>query len=165
MRYPKFSLVFFVVLPLLATESAAAPATLVSPLPKGYLTCPEISKLQKDPNKMTWSAKNGWKSYSSSFASHLNKFLGAQWQGVNVGNITCLYQSDEKMTFPVSLEYNLLVYMPAGGKWSKNLGGYMNCVSHDQKQCIFKPQIQAKTGNLYQEVGRLKGTSQQEIGF
>ncbi len=116
MCYPKLSLISFIVLLLLATESITDPATLVSPVPKGYLTCPEINKLQKDPNKMIWSAKHGWKSYLPSFASYLNKFLGAQWQGVNVGNITCLYQSDEKMTFPVSLEYNLLVYMPVGGK-------------------------------------------------
>ncbi len=41
----------------------------------------------------------------------------------------------------------------------------MNCASRDQKQFIFKPQIQAKAANLYQEVARLKRITQQEIGF
>ena len=69
------------------------------------------------------------------------------------------------MTFPIILEYNLLGYQPTGGKWSKNLGGYANCRSDDQKECAFKPEANPKAGDLYQQASQLKGTSQQEMGF
>ncbi|WP_100623460.1 T4SS-associated protein EirA [Candidatus Coxiella mudrowiae] len=87
-----------------------ASRTPANGLSSGYLSCPKISDLQKDSRKMVWFTKNGWLSYAASFATHIDKFLGAQWQGVNLGNITFLYASNEKMTFPIALEYKLLVY-------------------------------------------------------
>ncbi|WP_304985711.1 T4SS-associated protein EirA [Coxiella-like endosymbiont] len=141
-----------------ANSSPANPEfrTPTNGLPSGYLSCPKISDLQKDSPKMVWFAKNGWLSYAASFATHIDKFLWTQWQEVNLRNITCLYAyaSNEKMTFPITLEYNLLVYQPTGRKWSKNLGGYANCKASNQYQCIFKPQAQLKVGDVYQQASQ-----------
>lgn len=64
-------------------SSPADPAsrTPANGLSSGYLNCPKISDLQKDSRKMVWFTKNGWLSYAASFATHIDKFLGAQWQG------------------------------------------------------------------------------------
>lgn len=136
-----------------------------SQIPARYLSCPKINDLKKDPIKMVWFAKDGWLSYAASFATHIDKFLGAQWQGVNLGKITCLYASNQKMTFPIALEYNLLVYQPTGGNWTKNLGGYVNCKASNQDQCMFMPQIEPKVGDVYEQASQLFKNRKKEIGF
>lgn len=142
------------------TNSGTRPA-----LPPGYMMCPPISDLHKDTTKMIWYA-NGWKSFSPSFSTQISGFLGAQWQGVNVGNISCVYRGSENMSFPIILVYNRLVFMPSGGHWTQNLGGYVNCKSTSRQDCIFKPQPHAKSGNIYDQAGKLKGSSnQQEMGY
>lgn len=131
-----------------------------SKLPAGYIKCPKISQLKKNPSKMAWTAPGGWKSSNASFANKLTKFLGAQWQGVNVGNIICLYQSNNAMTFPVLVRFNHLVYAPKGGKWGKNLGDYANCKSNHPSDCLFKPKpTKTKTANIYQELSKIKSSN------
>jgi len=136
-------------------------------LPKGYLACPTIKDLHKssDPAKMNWFANDGWMSHSPSFANHIKEFLGAQWQGRTVGNVSCLYRASEQMTFPIVLQYNVLSFEPSGGKWSKNLGGYLNCMSHKQKDCVFKPRPKPKAVDVYREAEKLQGHTKQEMGF
>lgn len=134
-------------------------------LPPGYTMCPSISELHQDPVKMIWFAHNGWKSFSPSFSKTIGSFLGAQWQGVNVGTISCVYRGTEQMSFPIILTYNNLVFAPTGGQWTKNLGGYTNCKSTERKDCIFKPKTQPRSGNIYQQASELKGTNQREMGY
>lgn len=163
-----FQLRTFLLLTLyLTTRAVFADVTAAEPqaLPPDYIACPKISDLHKNTIKMIWFANGGWKSFSPSFSAQIGEFLGAQWQGVNLGNISCIYRGTDQMAFPIILQYNNLVYAPSGGKWTKNLGGYTNCKSTILKDCIFKPKPQPKPGNIYQQASQLKGSHQPEMGY
>src|SRR3990167_2770190 len=84
------------------------------------VTCPPIQALTKN-QKMEWSAKGGWKSYGTSFVEKIASFSGAQWNGVNLGQIICVYNGKEKTDFPVLLVYHTLAIEPQENGWSKNL--------------------------------------------
>lgn len=148
---------------LFADETVAAATTS-----KNSQFCPSIDQLHRDPVTMLWNSKEKtWRSYTASFTSTLSTFLGAQWQGVKVGTLFCLYQG-QKMTFPVTLQYAKLVYEPSGGKWAPNKLGLRNCKSSDQKDCSFIPRAQeTDTGNnLYDSLKSLRSApSQQDLGF
>ncbi|OGO91904.1 MAG: hypothetical protein A3F41_02775 [Coxiella sp. RIFCSPHIGHO2_12_FULL_44_14] len=147
------------------STALAAVQPSAPPLPKGYLQCPLPSDLQKDPHTLQWSSPGGWQSFDTSFASQVAQFIGAQWQGVNVGHLTCLYSSTETFTFPILLRFNELTWMPRGGLWSKNLGGYTNCHSTHRHQCLFKPVPQPKVGDPYEEAKKLQRSNPNELGF
>lgn len=118
--------------------------------------CPPISALKKDPVKQTWSAPGGFKSYDLSFVTSITDFLGAQWRGATVGQLTCVYKGLPKNSFNVLLAYHTLGYEPSGGRWGANLGGYRNCISRKQKHCLFNVAVKSKTGNIYQDIENLK---------
>jgi len=124
---------------------------------KNRFFCPPISKIIKNPSKQTWTTKNGnYKSYDMSFALSLRHFVGAQWVGANVGQITCVYKTNPKTAFPVMLIFHTLTYQPSGGSWSKNLGGYLNCSASMQEDCPYKMVLKPKHKNLYKEAEKLK---------
>ena len=140
--------------------------------PKHLFFCPTIKDLKKstDPNKLTWSAPNGWKSFEASFVNKIGTFLGAQWVGANVGQMTCIYHGVVKTSFPVLLIYKTLTLAPKGDKWSKDLGGYQNCKSSQQKDCPFQIRLRPKQNDIYEEVEKLKfkngnGNGVQNPGF
>ena len=63
--------------------------------------CPDISDIKSNPAKGNWVAKTKagfWKSYHQSFATDLTQFVGAQWVGENLGQIFCVYQSEQRFT-------------------------------------------------------------------
>lgn len=151
------------VIPVCITASFAA-GSLTDQIPKGYMLCPSVEKLVKDPKHKTWQTKD-WRSYSESFSIHLDSFLGAQWEGVNVGSINCIYGSNEKMSLPVILTYKNLAYSPHGGKWTQNGKGRIICKSPNQTDCAFLPKIPKKTSNIYDEIRNLKKDSSTESGF
>ena len=95
--------------------------------------CPPPSQLYLDKNK--WKTKFGWKSYEVSFTKKISRFVGAQWQGVNIGRITCLYQSVNANDFPVQLSTDSLVYVPSKPLWRKLPSGVHNCVSVNNSVC------------------------------
>lgn len=161
MMFQRFSFLGLVLIACIGTASSASTPTT---LPSGFMLCPKISELHKDP-KMIWMANGGWKSFSPSFSTQIGQFLGAQWQGVNVGTVSCIYKGTEQMAFPIVLQYNNLVFAPSGGKWGPNLGGYINCKSTARADCAFKPQVENKPGNIYQQVDQLKQSGQQEMGY
>lgn len=142
--------------------------------------CPPITALKKDPVKMNWTATNGWKSYGISFVENIKSFMGAQWYGANVGQITCIYKGAELHSFPVLLIFNTLTLEPQGSlepsppnqatnpqlsennanpggtKWTKNLGGYRNCVSNSEKECPFQMQLAPPKEDVYKQALQLK---------
>lgn len=120
------------------------------------ISCPPVSALKKDPKKLNWSAEGGWKSYELSFVNHIAGFMGAQWHGVKIGQITCVYQGQALHAFPILLVFNTIAVEPDGGEWSKNLGGYKNCVSSSQSECNFLVPLKPKQGNIYQELEQFK---------
>lgn len=114
--------------------------------------CPPIESLQQQKN-MTWTAPNGWKSTNPSFYRSLKQFTGAQWLGVNVGDIICLYTAGGKSDFPVSLKKPMIVLSPTGGNWTEDKGGYKDCKTDDITQCPFYVQSnEPKKTNLYEEL-------------
>lgn len=117
-----------------ATESdntAAQPADTME-------YCPDASQLHKED--MLWYAKNGgWRSFDASFVDDIKAFSGAQWIGVEVGKVICMYQGKDASAFPVTIERDNLVddIKPGTGKWGKDMGGYKHCESNNPKDCGF----------------------------
>lgn len=124
------------------------------------LYCPEPSAIKKDPQKLTWSAnRNTFRSYDISFATSIDQFSGVQWVGAAVGQVTCVYKTFPKRSFPVLLVFHTLVLEPQGGAWSADLGGYKNCNSLDRTQCPFLIRLKPKTTDIYEEAEGLKSTA------
>ena len=142
-----------------ATMAATAPATPGTTPAQIMVYCPKPSDLKKDPTKLTWSAdRNTFRSYDISFSTKIDKFTGAQWVGANVGQITCVYKTFPKTSFPVLLIFHTLTLTPKGDAWSKNLGGYKNCNSIDRKDCPFIVRLRHRQVNVYQEAESLKSS-------
>lgn len=125
------------------------------------LYCPAIIKLKKID--MFWGAPGGWRSYSESFVNSIASFSGAQWIGINVGKMVCVYKGKETFEFPVVLQNDTLTPTPEGGKWVKkattaaDASGYINCLSNDVLDCPFKFEEQ-KTDmkNVYKNLNFFK---------
>ena len=96
-----------------ASDSAEldSAASCYLPIPDAYM-CPQPSELKKDTRKNIWTTDSGWISDSSSFSSSIVKFLGAQWKGVQLGQVLCLYLGPNTNDFPVGLHKNLIVKTP-----------------------------------------------------
>jgi len=107
--------------------------------------CPALNELTFDASTRIWSAPNGWKSYEQSFAKEIGQFLGAQWIGIEVGQVACIYAGKDEYTFPILLIHNKLIQTPKKGLWKKNANdGHYHCVTHQINQCPFYPLAQSK---------------------
>lgn len=128
-------------------------------------TCPPPHSLSQDHSTQYWSAENQhWRTHTMSFAKQIKRFIGAQWNGSTIGTMYCLYQGPE-MTFPIKLEYDTMVSSPSGGKWSKDLGHFKNCISNDINDCLFLAPPKEKKANLYEELDHIKTQPPTEIAF
>lgn len=137
----------------IATAASQAPAE-ANFIPK-TVQCPETKQLQRNPKTQTWSAVNGqFKSYDPSLANGVAAFIGAQWVGAQLGQITCLYSVTPKTNFPILLAYHTLALTPSGGAWKQGTGS-INCVSANQNTCRFIVRIH-KQENIYQEAADAK---------
>ena len=98
--------------------------------------CPQVSDLiLKD---MWWGAPHSWRSYSRSFVRKISDFVGAQWVGVNVGVIICIYQGANANDFPVTIQRSTIVPLPKGGSWIlKKHAGHIDCYSNQVTDCPF----------------------------
>lgn len=99
------------------------------------LLCPEYIDLKKEG--MFWGAPGGWRSFSQSFVDDIISFVEAQWHGVNVGKMMCVYVGKEKRSFPVVLQNDRLVKMPAEYKWGGLKEGVVSCKSTNINDCPF----------------------------
>jgi hypothetical protein len=118
--------------------------------------CPDVKKLKKI--NMFWGAPGGWRSYSESFVNVIDGFTGAQWIGVNVGKMLCIYRSKSTFEFPVVIQNDTLTPAPAGDKWIKQPGGYYNCISGDLLECPFRfEEEKSSETNVYKELDFFKG--------
>jgi hypothetical protein len=120
-------------------------------------TCPRLESLVQD-SQMKWGAPGGWKSSDPSFVRSLTQFIGAQWSGVNVGEVLCLYIKSGRSDFPVTLRKQIIVLSPTGGGWSADKGGYKDCTSTDIRECAFEiPQNTKTRRSIYEELDFYKG--------
>lgn len=141
--------------------------------------CPPIDKILKNPTKGNWTAETQdglWKSYDMSFATSLTRFVGAQWVGVNLGQITCIYHSEQEFTMqgqptiqktlPVLLVFHALTFEPTDNKnWKLLSRGVYNCEpeKNGTSDCPFKINIKKPVGDIYQEAAALKATAPQPL--
>jgi hypothetical protein len=102
------------------------------------LYCPQQTELYK--KEMFWYGPNSWRDYSASFVKTINNFSGAQWVGVNVGKIICLYKGVGEDNFPVAIERDNLMKKPDGEHWKSDPSGYQICKSDNMMDCPFSPQ-------------------------
>lgn len=113
-----------------------------------WLLCPKESTLVKDPSTKKWSAhKNQWRNYAKSFTTKITRFLGAQWSGIAVGQVICLYQGTPVGTFPIQLIFSSLTRQPTAGKWQSKKGHYYNCIASSQSSCPFLVELKKKELN------------------
>ena len=78
----------------------------------GASVCPKVSELKYNTQKSEWTTDTDWKSTTSSFSKQAVTFLGAQWKGVQMGHLLCLYQGPSKDEFPISMAKNIIVQSP-----------------------------------------------------
>lgn len=138
-----------------ATTPAASSAVASSVVTTKKLYCPPISKLMK--KDMFWGAPGGWRSYSQSFVSTIDSFAGAQWVGINLGKMLCVYKGKQTFEFPVVLQNDALTPTPEGGKWVVKAGGYNNCLSGDTLDCPFKFEETTTSKDAVNELDFFKG--------
>lgn len=148
--------------------------------------CPQINDLKQNSSKGTWEAQMqvgpttqigstmktqtvSWKSYDRSFATNITKFIGAQWTGADVGQLTCIYNSEQTFTMegkpsvqptlPILLVFHTLTFQPTiekTARWKHVSYGVYNCYSFKQSDCPYKMNVKQSAGNIYQEAEALK---------
>jgi hypothetical protein len=129
-------------------------ASQAKPADDHTLYCPKQSELYKED--MFWHGPNTWRDYSASFVKNINNFAGAQWVGVNVGKIICLYKGVEASDFPVALERDNLMKKPDGENWKTDPSGYQICKSDNIMDCPFSPQEVKSNENVYDFLSNIK---------
>lgn len=117
--------------PLPQKEGARVDATKVVE----KIICPEYAELSK--KGLFWGAPDGWRSYSQSFVGEVVSFVEAQWHGVNVGKMMCVYVGKVSRQFPVVLQNDMLTKMPTGLKWGGLKNGVVKCKSTNINDCPF----------------------------
>lgn len=119
-------------------------------------TCPPIEALEQTHDKR-WKAPGGWLSSDPSFVTSLQEFYGAQWSGVNVGSVVCMYIKSGRHDFPVSIYRPTVVKTPNGGAWVEK-GGHKECFSKDRQECAFEVEKTVRSKKtIYDELDFYKG--------
>lgn len=154
---------------VLAAQNAVSPTVSnISTTPKDEYSasdmelvkdhCPPVESLVRDDIKQSWSGPNGWKTAAPSFLRTLDTFAGAQWIGVGVGEVICVYLKTTRNSFPVTLQRSKLVPAPKiGDTWSMTKGGYAECKSNDVMKCPFFSQVPKPAQNVYEQLDFYKG--------
>lgn len=114
--------------------------------------CPKVDTLAQNIGDKTWYAPGGWRSLNPSFFRSVERFLGAQWVGVTVGNVICSYAKADKPEFPLHLQRDTIVASPTGGSWTEDKGGYKNCNTNDVTLCPFSVVMPTKPKNIYEDI-------------
>lgn len=97
-------------------------------------TCPSVRELYK--KNMRWRTDTGWKGYQDSFANKISHFMGAQWKGVGIGRVICIYKSDDENDFPVQIATTELVSRPVYAYWDNHPNSdLLNCISKNSDPC------------------------------
>lgn len=151
----KISIFSFGISMLSYATAAPAASTPTSYLPDTRVLqdlCPPVESLKQNPDT-TWSAAGGWKSNSPSLMNSVSHFVGAQWVGINVGEVICMYSKGSGQNrFPITLQRHNVILSPDGGHWTADKGGHKDCLSTDIRQCRFFSVQKMKPKNIYDEL-------------
>jgi len=116
-------------------------------------TCPDPSELVLQ--NLYWTARNGsWKNYNQSLEKKVKGFIGAQWIGIKVGKVICLYEAQENISFPIALEQvqSEIILEPTGNNWSAYERGRRLCKSANTADCAFYTQPPEDLSNIYKSI-------------
>jgi hypothetical protein len=129
-------------------------------------TCPSPTTLRKVDGK--WEARGDWVSDDVSFIEKIEFFLGAQWKGINIGTIICLYtDSLTSKEFPVALHRENEVLDPINlENWQTSKNNKIKFCNRKRgkafsiKDCKYIEQLDVMAGkkrrNLWQIIRSLK---------
>lgn len=139
----------------------ALPKTLSIPGQPVYqlktLECPKPEALVKDPKTKYWSALGLWHSSDRSLATKATSFLGAQWQGINLGQPFCVYKAAPAGTFDIILAYHTFAVTPQAGHWQSNANhNLFKCFSRDRNDCLFQVRLKPKALTINQQLDQIK---------
>ncbi len=135
----------------IATTQASGDVTSVFPHKQHF--CPNLTELTK--KDLTWTTiDEKWQNYTPSSANKIITFTGAQWIGIKVGKIICLYQTDEAVNFPLALEQtrSQIILEPSGDGWSALINNHKLCKSANPADCPYTIEPPKDTGNIYEEI-------------
>lgn len=120
-------------------------------------TCPRVNELYKDG--MRWKTDTGWNGYQDSFASEIASFMGAQWKGVGIGRVICLYNSTDDNEFPIQIATTKLINRPPHAYWENEPNkDFINCISKasDPCDCQFSYYIENKEQDVNKIIDSLE---------
>lgn len=125
--------------------------------------CPYIENIIKQEE--LWVTNDSkWKSYTPSSASKVVSFIGAQWAGVKVGKIICLYQTNEAVAFPLAIEQinSQSILEPSEFGWSALTKSHKFCKSASIADCPFNAELQKDNSNVYKGIEYNPSANQEE---
>lgn len=144
----------------LPTSTTQLPKTLSLPGQPVFqlktIRCPSPKDLVKDTTTNRWSALKKWHGTTQSLATKADKFLGAQWQGINLGQPFCIYSGVPSGTFNIVLAYHTFSITPRGGRWQDMHHQIYKCFSHDRSQCLYQVRLKPKTLTIDQQIDQIK---------
>lgn len=115
--------------------------------------CPQAKELVKKED--IWAtADNKWRNFTHSSATKVLSFLGAQWVGIKVGKIICLYKTNEAVAFPLAIEHTSSqpILEPAKFGWSSLVSNRKFCKSVNIADCPYFTEPQKDIINVYKEI-------------
>lgn len=114
--------------------------------------CPLAKELTKQD--LIWTVGDTWKSYSESFVNKIGSFVGAQWVGIRVGKIICLYKGENSFDFPIALEQvkSKIITEPSGAYWSALVNNHKFCQSANVFDCPYYVQIAEDITQIYKAI-------------
>lgn len=114
--------------------------------------CPLEIELNKVGN--TWMSGKNWKDDNVSIVKQIGNFTGAQWVGVNIGSIICLYRGKNAFDFPIALRqiHSQQILEPKTSNWSAVVTNYKLCKSSNVKDCPFFVKPEENVQNAYKEI-------------
>lgn len=136
-----------------AAPAPNPPAPQVQTSPQALASyCPPVSALVKEG--LWWRSGTNWKCFNQSFVNEIDSFIGAQWVGVQLGKVICMYQGKNTFDFPIALEpiTPVPVIEPDGAGWSSNINGYRLCKSTNNMDCAFYVKVETKPKDIYEEI-------------
>lgn len=117
--------------------------------------CPKPDELKRNNKRIWYKPNSDWKSYNPSFSPHIESFMGAQWQGVNVGRVMICRYRGSGGDFSVDVQMtNSLIPEPKGAGWTEPKKGVKNCAPNGKgvKNCPFKVLRQKDAGDPYDQI-------------
>src|SRR3990167_3056740 len=135
----------------------------------GLTYCPKSSELRDDTHGF-WSARTPlgvWHSHDSSFMkTYVTQFLGAQWTGANVGQVTCIYGSEQRYersgkqqiqpSLPILLYHESYAIEPHGGEWKRETKEIFNCKSKETNDYPFEIRLKPKAVDIENVIETIK---------